>query len=148
MNALWTVTAASLLVLAGCARADPERVQREPIAAPMPVPVPVTISASAAPQRAASSAQKSALGVADCNRICEAASKLNCKKSATCVNSCLGMVASAGECSEQLRAFFKCLGTQSADHWECLEDGTGAIREGFCEGEQAAFAACLDKNQH
>lgn len=158
MSALRTAMLAGLLW--GCARSQPERLQREPVAA-----ATGSVSAAAAPaDRAAdSTAQRSAaaapprsgagssappLGIEDCARICAAATQLKCTKSASCVPSCVAMAASAPACTAQLSSFFHCLGSQAADHWECLEDGTGAIREGFCEVEQAAFAACLERNQH
>jgi hypothetical protein len=151
MNALWTVALTGVLLSQACARSDPERVQHESaVAAPALVSGSASVGAgsSADPvQHAVDSAPLPASGVADCNRVCKAATKLHCKKSASCVSSCIGMVSSAADCSNELSSFFQCLGSQSSDHWECLEDGTGAIREGFCESEQAAFAACLDRNQ-
>jgi len=158
MSALRTAMLAGLLW--GCARSQPERLQPEPAAAaPASVgaaPAPsdraadptAQRSAPAAPPHSGASSARPALDVDDCNRICAAATQLGCTKSASCVPSCVAMERSTPECTAQLSSFFRCLASQSADHWECLEDGTGAIREGFCEAEQAAFAACLERNQH
>ena len=49
-------------------------------------------------------------------------------------------------CAAELQKFYGCLAAQPPEHWECVDDGTGAIRQGFCEREQAEFAACLEKS--
>jgi hypothetical protein len=31
------------------------------------------------------------------------------------------------------------------DHWECAEDGMGAIRDGYCNEEQGQAVACMEQ---
>ena len=80
-----------------------------------------------------------------CERVCESSAVLGCRRAPLCKQNCLAMASSAA-CGGPVKAFFECLASQAPAHWECLEDGTGAIREGFCEQEQAAFAACLQRS--
>jgi len=98
----------------------------------------------AAPKPSAANLATTADMRAACERACRAPLELGCKSAATCVASCLAM-ASVGSCAKQLSSFYECLASQPKEHWECLEDGTGAIRDGYCEAEQAAFAACLGR---
>jgi hypothetical protein len=93
----------------------------------------------------ASQAATSGDAARSCERICAASTKLGCRQAQGCQTACLQM-ASTGACGPGLRAFYDCLETQPSEHWECLEDGTAAIREGYCENEQAQFARCLERN--
>lgn len=82
-----------------------------------------------------------------CERLCEPAFKLGCQRAEACKLNCMN-TSSIPVCQVELQAFFfRCLATQPDKHWECLEDGSVAIKQGFCEQEQAAFAACLQRNQ-
>lgn len=99
------------------------------------------------PARLPSNRQESPSAAAGrCTQICEQSSALHCKAASECEHVCRAM-ASADECPEQLADFYQCLSTQPLKAWECLEDGSAAIREGFCEAEQGRFAACLQKEQ-
>ncbi|HYO93627.1 MAG TPA: hypothetical protein VER33_03900 [Polyangiaceae bacterium] len=46
-------------------------------------------------------------------------------------------------CTDPIAATYACLVQQPVASWECAENGVAAIREGFCEGEQARTVACL-----
>jgi hypothetical protein len=52
-------------------------------------------------------------------------------------------MASLEACSEHFSKLYACLALQPLSHWECSED-MPAIREGFCEKEQAAASGCLE----
>lgn len=156
MTVARNLTLAALLLCSSCARHESGAPQGEPLAsASVPVtaipatavPAKATAFAAGPTQPAASISAQSSAALADCKTVCAAATQLKCAKSASCIASCLAMAASA-TCTAQLGQFFKCLSSQPVNHWECLEDGTGAIREGFCESEQSAFAECLSKEQH
>jgi len=77
-----------------------------------------------------------------CQQVCAASEKLHCSRAKACEPNCIAM-ASAGTCDSQLAAFYECLKIQPSEHWECMEDGSAAIREGYCESEQAGFARCV-----
>jgi len=133
---------AHVVALAGCSRdkeqvATPEPSERPASAAPHD-PTPIVPAKHVVP------ASGSEL-VRSCTGICERAAKLGCKRADACQENCVAM-ASTGLCDAELGAFYTCLKGQPSDHWECLEDGTAAIREGYCENEQATFARCLQQN--
>jgi hypothetical protein len=46
-------------------------------------------------------------------------------------------------CRREMSNFLSCLMQQSADHWECDPEGTAAIKDEYCNEEQAVFVACL-----
>jgi hypothetical protein len=46
-------------------------------------------------------------------------------------------------CSAEISELYDCLLREPLSRWECDEDGSPAIREGSCEGEQARVARCL-----
>jgi len=109
--------------------------------------VPATIPApSAVIPTTHSAAPSVGIEAESCERVCQASAPLGCRKAAACKASCEAMAAT-GVCQPQLGAFFKCLEAQPSGHWECLEDGTAAIRESYCDSEQAGFAACLQEKQ-
>lgn len=80
-----------------------------------------------------------------CHELCVASAKLGCKRANGCRSSCLMMVATKS-CGRELNIFFECLKSQPLTSWECVEDGSAAIREGFCDKEQGDFAACLQRD--
>lgn len=100
--------------------------------------------APAPPARASEAARPVSPGP-DCDKVCEPVRKLGCRRASECVDSCRQM-ADEGVCRSELLRFYTCLGSEPAEHWECMDDGTGAIKEGFCEREQESFAACLEKS--
>jgi hypothetical protein len=56
--------------------------------------------------------------------------------------NCLAM-ATATPCSSELLAMQRCLAAQPLEHWECSQDGVGAIRVGYCDDEQGAAVHCM-----
>lgn len=130
---------ASLLV--GCSKGNPEDVAATP-----GIPQAAASAASALPAPQAVPSPGLAPIPRDvsqlCHKICAASLALRCKRSDACEPNCRYM-ASSEKCQRELFTFYDCLTTQPVEHWECLEDGTGAIREGFCDKGQSDFAACL-----
>ena len=79
-----------------------------------------------------------------CERICAPSRQLGCKLASECKAQCEAM-SSISTCRSELDGFFSCLVAQPVERWECLEDGTGVIRQGYCEAEQARFALCAEQ---
>jgi len=48
-------------------------------------------------------------------------------------------------CTTQFERLYACLAAEPLAHWECAEDGVGAIRDGYCEKEQAAAVGCVER---
>jgi hypothetical protein len=139
-----------LVLLAACSKRQRELPEEASVAAPVADPAePTPASAQAALARTLTTADPRALAepntAVDCGPVCGATRKLGCKRADECESTCREM-ASVPTCQPELAAFFRCLSAQPVQNWECLEDGTGAIREGFCDAEQGRFAACLEKN--
>jgi len=78
-----------------------------------------------------------------CTSICERSSTLKCAHAGDCIKSCVGM-AIGTPCSAEFSALYTCLLREPMDHWECSEDGTAAIREGYCEKEQERTVTCME----
>ena len=57
------------------------------------------------------------------------------------MEGCLQMAGVPG-CSQPFEQLYSCLAAEPVAHWECAEDGMGAIRDGYCEKEQSAAANC------
>ena len=85
----------------------------------------------------------SASAVANCEKICSRSRELGCVRAADCMEGCLEM-ASIEPCIASFEKLYSCLAGEPVAHWECAEDGIGAIREGYCEREQAAAAGCVE----
>jgi hypothetical protein len=49
-------------------------------------------------------------------------------------------------CSPEIKGLFACLLRQPTTHWECDENGIGAIRDPYCNREQGRLAACLERS--
>lgn len=79
-----------------------------------------------------------------CNRICEISGKIECAQASLCLDSCVKMMATP-VCAAEVTHFLECLTNQAVEHWECDEDGVAAIKEPYCEGEQAATSTCLER---
>ena len=54
-------------------------------------------------------------------------------------------MASVAPCTQAFRGLYACLLREPLTHWECGEDRMGAIRDGYCEEEQAAVASCMER---
>jgi hypothetical protein len=140
MKRMVTVGAGALwLASAGCSKAQPEPTGD----AKASLPVQVAAAVAASPDVPA--AARPASPAPDCNQLCEPVRRLGCARASECVNDCRHM-ASIELCRPLLLQFYSCLSSEPSEHWECLDDGTGAIREGYCEREQSTFAACLEKS--
>lgn len=81
---------------------------------------------------------------ATCEKVCAYSGQLNCGKTDHCVQDCVEM-ASITPCTAAFRSLYSCLLREPLSHWECSEDHMGAIRDGYCESEQAAAATCVEK---
>jgi hypothetical protein len=79
-----------------------------------------------------------------CHKICERSTQLKCRNADECLANCYGM-ASLTPCSKEFNALFPCLLREPLEHWECGEDGIGAIRAGYCDAEQSEAVACMEK---
>jgi len=82
---------------------------------------------------------------ATCEKLCAYSGQLKCgRKEQPCVKDCIGM-ASLEPCTPAFHDLYSCLLREPLTHWECGEDRMGAIRDGYCEKEQAAAAGCVEK---
>jgi len=79
-----------------------------------------------------------------CRVVCDRSARLKCKHTEECVPNCLGM-ATLTPCSPEFSALFRCWLHEPLEHWECGEDGVGAIRDGYCDKEQAAVVTCMEQ---
>lgn len=133
------------LAVGGCSKSPPEPSDGATSAEPLRAAVPARVTTALAPSPGAAEAARPVAAGPDCDKVCEPVRKLGCRRASECVDSCRQM-ADEGVCRSELIRFYTCLGSEPAEHWECMDDGTGAIKEGFCEREQASFAACLEKS--
>ena len=76
-----------------------------------------------------------------CEKICTNTLPLQCETAGECAAQCQEM-RDTPVCGPQMRQVLSCLSEQPSSHWECTE-GSSAIKPGYCESEQAAFAECL-----
>src|SRR5688572_13285150 len=145
MTRILLCTALGFALGSGCSKAQPEASDGAGSPAKAEThsksEAAVQIATARAPSLASPLAAQPASGGPDCHQVCAPVRKLNCRRASECVDSCREMV-SGKVCQKELLQFYACLSTEPAEHWECLDDGTGAIKEGFCEREQAIFAAC------
>jgi len=79
-----------------------------------------------------------------CKNICDRSKELKCPHTGECLPNCLGM-ATLTPCSAEIGELFTCLLREPLEHWECGEDGVGAIREGYCDQEQGKAAGCMEQ---
>jgi hypothetical protein len=49
-------------------------------------------------------------------------------------------------CKAEVNRMYDCLLRQPVQNWECDENGVGAIRDPFCDKEQAAAVKCIEAN--
>ncbi len=128
-----------------CARdpsPGPAEEGRAALAASAPSGAVHTPSAAQAADPASTAAPPSA--DAPCRAVCEQGKALHCPQSGSCLEKCRAMLA-VPVCRGELEHALACFARQPAEHWQCDEDGDAAIREGYCDAEQGAFAACLGK---
>ncbi|MEP7050521.1 MAG: hypothetical protein ABJB12_09225 [Pseudomonadota bacterium] len=123
------------------AQASPLSLPSPPAQVEAPIPTP---AASATSTPAASAKLVVAPGIeAACAKICSHSQELKCTHAEQCAQNCLAM-ASLTPCSRAFQELFACLGKEPPAHWECDDDGVAAIREGYCEKEQASTTKCLE----
>ena len=145
----------SLLLLSACTRSRAEEF-------PQPSALPVASEQAKLANQAAPSTQQlapvapssansaqakieppSATVSAACEKICARSRQLKCSGLARCLPGCVEMAAIPG-CVAPFASLYACLAAEPVAHWECAEDGVGAIRDGYCEKEQAAAAKCVE----
>lgn len=99
------------------------------VAAPTPSPLPSPDAARAIER--------------SCAKICEHSTSLHCAHAEDCTPNCLAM--SIGTpCADEFAGLYRCLESEPPAHWECAEDGVAAVREGYCEKQQAAAVGCME----
>ncbi len=80
-----------------------------------------------------------------CAEVCKRSADLRCSQAAQCEPNCTAMAVGT-PCGRPMAALYTCLVKQPLQHWECAEDGTAAIRDGFCDKEQENVVHCMDAN--
>jgi hypothetical protein len=108
----------------------------------------VTTSTTATPPMTsrASPSEAPQVRAALCEEVCARSAPLHCKEAAKCNQRCRDMN-ELPVCGAQIAAAFACFVKLPTSDWECDEDGAPAVKEGRCESEQAAVAACLEAAQ-
>src|SRR5262249_26771516 len=129
-----------LVLLVGCQKVSknlegPAAV-RTGVTAPAAAPPPAAVPPPAAPSTNA--------GADPCAGICDRVRPLGCKHNEGCVAQCREM-RQVPTCASEMTAVLGCFGREPVAHWECSEDGTPAIKDGFCDAEQSKFVACVQK---
>jgi hypothetical protein len=79
-----------------------------------------------------------------CPALCARAAVLRCPGGAQCASRCQEMRALPG-CGREMDAALRCFMALPTSGWECAADGLPSVKEGQCEREQAAVAACLGR---
>jgi hypothetical protein len=143
----WTALA---LVLCAACNQDAGEAPAEVTAAPVQaVAEPAKAAEVAKPEPTKPEAPK--VAEADvkrqCAGICARSTELKCAQAAECEALCAASMADP-TCAAQMSAATSCMLKEPAANWECTEDGVAAIKEGFCEAEQNAFATCLMAEDH
>jgi hypothetical protein len=133
-NALWVV---ALIAAVGCARESNRRATGD---APAPS---VTRAAPVAKQAHVPPVQVPEAIVNACRRICGRSVELKCTHASECEPNCVA-TASATPCAAAFSTFYDCLVRQPLQNFQCDEDGVAAVREGFCDNEQAAAVRCME----
>jgi hypothetical protein len=89
---------------------------------------------------------KASAPVDPCTIMCRHSDRLACSGLAQCGESCRQLVA-LPDCAAEMAAALACFIKEPDDHWQCGDDGLAAIREGYCEREQAAYVNCLQRSE-
>lgn len=147
--AVWQAASFAWSVLLTFACSRHESAASEPTAAPTASSaVPAKTTAVATGAQAAPSAPSSSSVTkkpsALCEQVCERTRGLHCKDRNGCLANCT-MMAALEPCDQQFSAFYGCLAQEPLPHWECSPEGVPAIRDGYCEHEQAAASSCLEQ---
>ncbi|MBN2196519.1 MAG: hypothetical protein JW751_27150 [Polyangiaceae bacterium] len=132
----------------GCRRAGDGEPHPSASACAAQTPAPAALAAPTPPpatsaSRAVADAEATAAPAGDvCVELCELTKPLHCAAHARCVAECREM-RSSEHCRAQMDGFLACLLRHPVDRWECVEDGTASIKEGFCDPEQEAYIVCV-----
>jgi hypothetical protein len=125
------------IVAPACAEPEPEPARASPSTTASTVqPAGAALSSLAPPPR-----NSGVTGV--CRAVCEHTRPLGCPLQNECLETCVGMAAGT-PCTAEVVGLYECLLREPISRWECADDGTAAIRDGSCEGEQSRAAHCLD----
>jgi hypothetical protein len=133
------------LLTFGCSRNESTTAQAAPTASTHITAQLAAGVATNTPQPAAAPATRSIAAKPSslCEKVCERTRDLRCKDHHGCLANCT-MMAAMQPCDEQFAAFYGCLAQETLSHWECSPEGVPAIRDGYCEKEQAAASSCLE----
>jgi hypothetical protein len=77
-----------------------------------------------------------------CAPICARSTELGCGELRDCQEACAELY-EMPTCTDAAREFLRCLSTEPPAHWECPSEGPAAIKDGYCDEEQAALGRCL-----
>ena len=80
-----------------------------------------------------------------CEEICRIPGPLHCSHQDECLHGCESM-ATGAICKAEVNRMYDCLLRQPVQNWECDDNGVGAIRDPFCDKEQAAAVKCIEAN--
>ncbi len=115
-----------------------------PAASPASAPIHAAVAAPpAAPAPPAVSPESARAIERSCAKICAHSTALRCAHPEDCTPNCLAM-AIGTPCADEFAGLYRCLEGEPVGHWECAEDGVAAVREGYCEREQAAAVGCME----
>jgi hypothetical protein len=120
------------LLALGCAK---ERTPPESFAATRASVTPASVAKPAEPTLDLKQA---------CTDICEHSRVLKCEHAERCLTNCVAAAAGT-PCNPEFQTFYRCLLKEPVRNWECAEDGVAAIREGFCDKEQARAVSCMQE---
>jgi hypothetical protein len=130
--------------LLGCNRAE-TTTHAEPSAAALERVAPATAPPPAAAALPSSSASSGASSGRDpCADLCARSRELGCAKAGDCPTECREMLSGAA-CADQLSIALRCFVGQPISSFECGDTGMAAVKDGFCEAEQARYVDCIAK---
>jgi hypothetical protein len=80
-----------------------------------------------------------------CMKFCAVSTTLKCPNDPAtgCEASCEAAVNAFPNCKSQFTAALACAGNQPASNWMCDADGEANPKDGVCDAEGLAAAACL-----
>lgn len=103
-----------------------------------------------APRSAPNAATVEAASVAadaliqSCRQICEKTASLSCSAHARCPDACVQSF-SVSYCRAEMTKFIECTKSAGVESFECSPDGFAALKDGFCDKEQAQIVRCLER---
>jgi hypothetical protein len=124
---------ALLATAGGCDRAPPE---------PAPATAPAAAPLVTAANPAAPPGTRAPAGANPCTTMCRHSIERHCAAAADCVSQCEDAW-NGDVCRDTMRRSLSCFAAQSADAWECDDDGLPSLKDGHCDAEQTAHAECM-----